>query len=256
MITAKNNSHVKRVALLCASAAKRAESSLFVLEGSRLCSELLRGNFAVQELYDTAAAAQKNDALLQQLCQRACFYTEVSEPVFAKMADTKNPQGILCVVKMPASVNKLPSGRYLAFEQVSDPGNLGAAARTADALGFAGLILTQNGVDPYSPKAMRASMGALLRLPLYTVQNLSAALPQFKSQGFVVSGTVVEKTAEPITKVQFTKNEIAVIGNEANGMTDSARQCCDRLITIPMAGRAESLNAAVAAAIVMWEMCK
>lgn len=256
MITAKNNSHVKRVALLCASAAKRAESSLFVLEGSRLCSELLRGNFAVQELYYTAAAAQKNDALLQQLCQRACFYTEVSEPVFAKMADTKNPQGILCVVKMPASVNKLPSGRYLAFEQVSDPGNLGAAARTADALGFAGLILTQNGVDPYSPKAMRASMGALLRLPLYTVQNLSAALPQFKRQGFVVSGTVVEKTAKPITKVQFTKNEIAVIGNEANGMTDSARQCCDRLITIPMAGRAESLNAAVAAAIVMWEMCK
>ena len=103
MITAKNNSRVKRVALLCASAAKRAESSLFVLEGSRLCSELLRGNFAVQELYYTAAAAQKNDALLQQLCQRASFYTEVSEPVFAKMADTKNPQGILCVVKMPLS---------------------------------------------------------------------------------------------------------------------------------------------------------
>lgn len=256
MITAKDNERVKRVVALCRSAAQRLESGLFVLEGSRLCSELLRERFTVQEVYFTEAAQQKNRALICALCKSAAFFSEVSEPVFAKMSDTKTPQGILCVAGIPKPVLTLKPGRYIAFEQVSDPGNLGTAARTADALGFSGIILTENGVDPYSPKAIRASMGALLRLPVWQVGSLPAVLPSLQKQGFLVSGTVVDSTAIPVPQVQFSGSEIAVIGNEANGMTEETKALCDRLITIPMAGRAESLNAAVAAAIVMWEMLK
>ena len=256
MITAKDNEKIKRVAALCSSAAKRAENGLFVLEGARLCSELLRENFAVQEVYYTPQAAEKNGALLQKLCQNAVFHSAVSEPVFAKMADTKTPQGVICVARQPQPDLKLSGSRYIAFEQVSDPGNLGTAARTADALGFSGILLSDNGVDPYSPKVLRASMGALLRLPVCIFKDFPAALQTLKGQGFTVSGTVVDSKAQQVTNVQFSGREIVVIGNEANGLTDAAKQCCDRLLTIPMAGRAESLNAAVAAAIMMWEMCR
>ncbi|MBQ3562396.1 MAG: RNA methyltransferase, partial [Clostridia bacterium] len=137
-----------------------------------------------------------------------------------------------------------------------DPSNLGAASRTAEALGFSGIILSSQSVNPYSPKSLRASMGALLRLPIIVTDDFLGTIKEYKNGGFTVSGTVVDTTATPINKVAFGENEIAIIGNEASGMTDGAKALCDRLLTIPMAGRAESLNAGVAAAIVMWEMCR
>ena len=99
-------------------------------------------------------------------------------------------------------------------------------------------------------------MGALLRIPIIVTSDFTATLEEYRSRGFKVSGTVVDSSAIPINSVNFGENEIAIIGNEASGMSQAAKEVCDRLITIPMAGRAESLNAGVAAAIVMWEMCR
>ncbi len=139
---------------------------------------------------------------------------------------------------------------------MQDTSNLGAASRTAEALGFSGIILSGESTDPFSPKSLRASMGALLRIPIIRTNDFLSTIADYKNNGFKISGTVVDADATPINTVNFTENEVAIIGNEASGMTNTAKEICDRLITIPMAGRAESLNAGVAAAIVMWEMCR
>lgn len=256
MISSKDNAKIKAVARLVSSAKARRESGLFVLEGTRLSAEALRDDIRICEMYYTLSVAESNPALVSDLLARAEFKSEVTEAVFEKMSDTCSPQGILLVVQFKSPVSVPNEGRFLAFEMVQDPSNLGAAARTAEALGFAGIILSKNGADPYSPKSLRASMGALLRLPVIYSNDFLATLDEFKSKGFNINGTVVDSTVTKINSVSFGQNEVTVIGNEANGMSGDAKALCDRLLTIPMAGRAESLNAAAAAAIVMWEMCR
>lgn len=256
MITSKDNPRIKRAAMLVSSAKKRRKFGLFVLEGSRLCSEVLRENISVAELFYTKEALSSNAELIENISRKAEFSDMVSEQVFQKISDTQSPQGIFVTVSLSEKVYNIDSGRWIAFENISDPSNLGSAARTAEALGFGGILLSQTGVDPYSPKSLRASMGALLRLPVVVTEDFKGELVSLKEKGFPVSGMVVENTALKINEINFAEKEVAVIGNEANGLTDSAKACCDRLVTIPMSGRAESLNAAVAASIVMWEMVR
>lgn len=256
MITSKDNAKIKRVAALCSSAKKRREEGVFLLEGTRLCSEALREDIEVLEVFYTSSVLKSDADLVQNLCKISAFFDEVSDTVFAKMSDTCSPQGILLTARFKGEIAAPKGGKFIAFERVQDPSNLGAASRTAEALGFSGIILSGASADPYSPKSLRASMGALLRLPIIVTEDFVTTINNYKKMGFTVSGTVVESSATPINKVNFGENEIAIIGNEASGMTEVAKSLCDRLITIPMSGRAESLNAGVAAAIVMWEMCR
>lgn len=256
MITAKDNSRIKAVSKLVFSAKKRRESGLFVLEGKRLCEEALRENIVINELFFTADALKNFGDLIEKFKNKAKFYSEVSREVFLKMSDTDSPQGVLLTVSFKDVPTPNFTGKWIAFERIADPSNLGAASRTAEALGISGILLSKSGVDPYSPKSLRASMGALLRLPVAVTDNFSESIENLKKNGFTVSGTVVDGNAQKIGSITFNKNEIVLIGNEANGLTDEAKLLCDRLFTIPMSGRAESLNAAAAASIVMWEMVR
>lgn len=256
MITSKDNAKIKRVVALCSSAKKRREEGVFLLEGTRLCSEALREDIQVLEVFYTSSVLKSNADLVQRLCAISTFSDEVSDAVFAKMSDTCSPQGILLTARFKRAASVPERGKLIAFERVQDPSNLGAASRTAEALGFSGIIISGASADPYSPKSLRASMGALLRIPVIVASDFNATINEYRARGFKVSGTVVDSDATPISKVNFGENEIAIIGNEASGMSQAAKEVCDRLITIPMAGRAESLNAGVAAAIVMWEMCR
>ena len=256
MITSKDNARIKRISALAGSNKKRREEGVILLEGTRLCAEALREDIYVKEMFYTSLVAKSNAELIQNLKQRAEFCDEVSDTVFAKMSDTCSPQGILLSVSFKRQIAVPKEGKFLAFERVQDPSNLGAASRTAEALGFSGLIISNSSTDPYSPKSLRASMGALLRLPIIITDDFKSTLLEYKNKGFKLNGTVVSTNATPINRVNFGENEIAVIGNEASGMTEEIKSVCDRLITIPMSGRAESLNAAAAAGIVMWEMCR
>ena len=240
MITSVSNERVKKVAKLMSSARFRKECSLMVLEGETLCFEAKE----ILELYYTA------NGYNEELISRAKFHDEVSSEVFKKLADTINPQGVIAVVKRPDLAPTLKNeGKYLAFENIQDPGNLGTAARTAEALGLDGIIV--KGVDPYSPKVLRASMGAILRLPIIEPQDVLEFLKQSNKR---VVGTVVTK-AKSIKEFEF-KNDIVLIGNEANGLTNKAKDICHELVTIEMAGKAESLNAAAASSIIAWEMVR
>jgi TrmH family RNA methyltransferase len=175
--------------------------------------------------------------------------------LFKKISDTTSPQGIIALSEIHDNNtdNINPKGRYVALENVADPSNLGAISRTCEALGVSGIILTSGGCDPYSPKSIRASMGTLLRMPIIILDDFSKDLC---NKGLISYSCVVDSDALPISDVDFKDGSIVIIGNEANGITDETKAKSDYRITIPMSGRAESLNASVAAAISIWEMMK
>ena len=255
IITSRENPLIKLVAALQVSSEKRKRNGLFVIEGLRICKDACDNGIKFDKLIVSDAAAEKYAADTEKfsLISDECY--KIPDSLFKKISDTKTPQGIIAVAKMPVTgscgIDK--NGKYIALENVADPSNLGAISRTAEALGVNGIILSSDGCDPYSPKALRASMGTLLRVPVFVTESFAETL---KSTGLKRYACVVDKTAESIKEQSFENGSVVMIGNEANGLTDSAKQSADVSVTIPMTGRAESLNAAAAAAIAMWEMMK
>jgi len=234
-ITSKENPQVKLAVKLRDSARARREHGLFFLEGYRLCMDALENGFVPEMLfctdkYDLPSAVR------------------ISESVADKLRDTVNPQGVFGLFRVGAGANP-PVNRVIALENLQDPANLGAIARTAEALGIDNLIVS-GGCDMYHPKALRASMGALLRLPVTQVDDLPSWL---KKQCELPCYAAVPTGGE---WMKLPERGVIVIGNEGNGLSDEAIAVCNAWVTIPMRGRAESLNAAAAATILMWEMCK
>ena len=149
-----------------------------------------------------------------------------------------------------------PAKSYLALESVQDPANLGAALRTAEALGIGGAVLGGECCDMYSPKVLRASMGAVFRLPIFRAENMAQAVGSMNADGFATFAAVPDREALPVTRADFSRPCVAVVGNEGNGLRPETIRACSISVNIPMAGRAESLNASASAVILMWEMMR
>ena len=254
-ISSKENSLVKQIIGLQTSAKSRRENGLFVLEGLRICLDAMENSVHFDKLIISEAVKEKLSSEIETLSQNADECYVFSENLFKKISDTNTPQGIIAVAKIPDKKDfKIDrQGRYVALENLSDPSNLGAVSRTAEALGVSGIILSDDSCDPYSPKVLRASMGTLLRMPLIILDDFSS---EISNLGLRVYSCVVDSSAKKITDIDFSSGCVVVIGNEANGITEQTKAVSDECITIPMLGKAESLNAATAAAIAMWEMLK
>lgn len=253
-ISAKDNARIKRVVKLQKSSRFRREEGYFVLEGLRTVDDASDNGICLSELYVTEEAYQKHPSDIKKFAQSAEFSAIISEAIAKSISDTVSTQGIFAVAKIPEINAEVCKGKkYIALENVQDPSNLGAVARTAEALGIDGIILSLDTCDPYSPKSLRASMGTLLRLPLIFTEDMAEFL---KNSGVESFACVVHGDAKKVGEVSFKDGGICVIGNEANGLKPETVAASDNSITIPMKGRAESLNAAAAASIVMWEMVK
>lgn len=253
-ISSKDNPLIKFVSLLQTSPKHRKNNGLFVLEGLRICSDAFENNIRFDKLIVTKSALEKHNEIIYQFAKVSenCFL--LREDLFKKISDTNTPQGIIVVAEIPDFNKKISSdGRYIALENLADPSNLGAIARTAEALGVNGIIISSDSCDPYSPKSLRSSMGTLLRVPLYVTDDIVQFIFDNKLRSFAC---VVDKNATSITEISFNNGDVLLIGNEANGLSDQAKNAATKQITIKMQGKAESLNAAAAAAIAMWEMVK
>lgn len=253
-ISSKDNQLIKFVSLLQSSAKHRIANNLFVLEGLRICDDAYQNNIRFDKLIVTKLAFEKHGEYINRFAtvSRNCYV--LKEDLFKKISDTNSPQGIIAVAQIP-DLNKkiLPDGRYIALENLADPSNLGAIARTAEALGVNGIIMSADSCDPYSPKSLRSSMGTLLRVPLYITDDIVKFICDNKLRSFAC---VVDTDATSIAEIQFKNGDVLLIGNEANGLSDQVKNAATEKITIKMQGKAESLNAAAAAAIAMWEMVK
>ncbi|MDR0531189.1 MAG: RNA methyltransferase [Oscillospiraceae bacterium] len=248
-IASKENAKIKAAVRLRESARERREQGRFFLEGYRLCTDAMASGYVPEILYCT-------DSALQKYGIKAANTVLISEEIARKLGDTKTPQGIFGVFNAQKAGDGgpfwRPDGRYIALENVQDPGNFGAIARTAEALGLSGLAAS-GGCDAYHPKALRASMGALLRLPVLLAEDLPAALA---GSGLPCYAAVPDRTALPLPALSFPAGAVIAVGNEGAGLSGAVLAACRYQITIPMPGRAESLNAAAAATIFLWELCK
>ncbi|MBE6753525.1 MAG: RNA methyltransferase [Ruminococcaceae bacterium] len=259
-ITSKDNATVKAAAKLMNSAKERRQQQRFIAEGVRLCMEALENGCEICELLYTEDAYLRYNESISKLEEAAKQCYLITEEIADKIADTVTPQGVfvVCAMKhMSISLEKIKTdGQYILLENLQDPSNIGAIFRTAEALGLDGAFLTTDCCDPFNPKAMRASMGALFRLPYLVVGDAVKTMGDLKARNMRPIASVPDDTVTKIVSVRFFRGAIMCIGNEGKGLTEKLKNVCGERVTIPMNGRAESLNAATAAAILMWEMVR
>lgn len=260
MITSTANAQIKELIRLMKKSRAREEAGVFIVEGPRMAGELT-GDPAWKErigrIYLSESYAEKHKEEAHKL-GGICRTEILADHVFAHVSDTKTPQGILAVVKRMEYGLKDITGRQqgdplvIVLDQLQDPGNLGTIFRTAEAAGATGILLSRDCVDIYNPKVIRSTMGAVFRLPFLYVDDLPGAIGELKAEGIRVFAAHLEgKNA--YDREDYSRGTAFLIGNEGNGLRDEVAECADCRVRIPMQGRAESLNAAVAAAVLMFE---
>lgn len=255
LITSRKNTEVRAAAALADSAAERKKQGLFLAEGARLCEDAAKSGVTIRKVFVTDAALQKYAVYLAPVLRQAREVYRVEEHVAELLADTRHTQGVFCLCETPAARETRLAGKWAALEKIQDPSNLGTIMRTAEALGLAGLLLV-GGCDAFSPKVIRASMGAAFRLPLLFCADIMQAARLPGMEEMACFAAVPEASAKPLGSFPFPENAVVFIGNEGGGLSEEAVRFCGQAITIPMKGRAESLNAAAAAAICLWEAVK
>ena len=254
-ISSKDNEKIKLVSKLIKSSKYRETNGLFVIEGARLCLDAFKSGIVIKWLMFTESGIEKYKSYVEEILQNTVGNYLLTDSVFNKISDTENTQGVLCVCEIPEhniSINM--SGRYAAIENISNPLNLGAISRTAEALGLDGLILIGHNCDCYCEKSLRASMGSLFRLDIINLDY--EYISMLKSNGLKFIASVVDEKANSITDYDFTDGTVLIIGNEGNGVSEQLKGLCNDLVTIPIKGKAESFNASAAAAILFWEFVK
>ena len=248
-ITSAANARVKRLAALCKKARLRKEEQVFLLEGERLYADT-PAKF-LKEIYMT------EDFLQDKLSGKApenC--TILTQEIMRKVSDTETPQGVLCVAKMPRYRMEDLLGEtplLLILENIQDPGNLGTMMRTAEAAGATGVLMSRDTVDLFNPKTVRATMSAIFRVPFLYTDDLVGEMRSLREDLGIRIYAAHLKASSPYDEVNYTGPSAFLIGNEGNGLTDAAAGTADARIHIPMKGQIESLNAAMAAGILMFE---
>ena len=253
LLSSRQNPRVKDAAALKDAAARR-KTGLFLAEGARLCADAALHGAVIEALFITLSAAETYRTYFETVLPAAKTAYYITDPVSEKLADTAVSQNFFCVCRQKAEAPDLrPDGRYLVADRVQNPDNLGAIARSAEAFGATGMIVS-GGADPYSPKALRASMGAVLRFPVIKAADAAEEILRLNSLGLRTFAAVLDARAKDLRTVSVPGGCALVVGNEGEGVSQAAAAACTDLVTIPMAGRAESLNVSAAAAVLMWEL--
>ena len=244
-ITSRQNPLFQTIRKLNSSASFRRQKGLFVGEGPKLLGEAVKWGAEIETVVSVPGAALPELGVSQRV--------ETPADVLRSLCDTETPQGVLFTCRLPdtALPDKLSPGRYLVLDGVQDPGNLGTVWRTADALGAAGVLLTGACADPFSPKAVRATMGACFRLPVWKGEPGEVA-ELLKKSGLPLYATALREDTVDVRSADLSQAAV-VIGSEGRGVSAELLALSEKTLKIPMEAKCESLNAAVAAAVVLWE---
>lgn len=254
MITSVRNPRVKWVRGLQARSRARREEGAFVVEGVRLTEEALVSGWPAQLVLHTDDLDDRGRAVVAGFASRDVETLAVTPEVMGAASDTETPQGILAVLAAPVRALPPPADFVLLVDRVRDPGNVGTILRTAAAAGVQAALLAPGTVDPYAPKVLRAGMGAHFRLPVYRLdwEAIRDYVQSEKLRAVLASAG----EGEPYTRLDWTGPVALVIGGEAAGAGGRARELVEACVHIPMPGEMESLNAAVAAAVLLFEIVR
>lgn len=247
-ITSRSNALITRIRKLVAERKHRRREGVMVCEGPKMLGEALRWGAALDTVVWEAGKARAQEI------PDGVRQVEVPGDLLAALAPTQTPQGVLFLCQLPerALPEKLEGQRYLVLDGVQDPGNVGTILRTADAFDCDGVFLVNACADPYSPKTARATMGAVFRRDVYqcTADELCALL---QKSNLPLYGTALRNDTVCLRDAELSRAAVA-IGSEGRGLSAEILSKCEKTIKIPMSPRCESLNAAVAASVVLWEM--
>lgn len=243
MITSKDNTKVKEIKKL---KHKKYRNNKFIVEGTKMVKE------AISEKADIDVIVYKSGITIdEELMQFNCL--EVSGEIFKELTDVVTPQGVLAVINKNEKMDEIDknSTYILALDGIQDPGNLGTIIRTADSANLKQVVVSKDTVDAYSPKVVRSTMGAIYRVNVITVDDLAKSINELKKHGFKVVTTELEGE-DNFYQIDYAK-KVVVIGNEANGISKEVRKTSDFKTRIPILGKTESLNASVAASLMIYE---
>ena len=254
MITSTSNQRVKELIQLQKKSKARNQAGVFLAEGSRMVSEAPKGR--IRQLYISESYDKKNG---KELRAKGLKPEVLSDTVFAYVSDTKTPQGILAVIERMeykiSDIVKKGTPYILVLDNLQDPGNLGTIFRTAEAAGVTGILMSKDCVDIYNPKTIRSTMGAVYRMPFLYVEDILEAVDSLKKSGVKVYAAHLDgKNA--YDQEDYKEGTAFLIGNEGNGLRKEVADRADTWIRIPMEGQAESLNAAIASAVLMFEVSR
>ena len=233
----------------------RDEEGLFQVEGIRMFREIPPRD--LQEIYVSQSFWEKEESLVREMADRACIRPElVSDSVFEHLSATRTPQGILCLVRQkhyrPEDLTGEGTPFVMVLDRLQDPGNVGTILRTAEGAGVTGVMLDAECADIYNPKTIRSTMGSIFRMPFCYVEDLEEGIRKLKERGVCVYAAHLEGK-NSYDREDYTRDTAFFIGNEGNGLSRELSENADIWIRIPMEGQVESLNAAMASGILMYE---
>lgn len=254
MITSTGNAQVKELLQLQKKSKARNERNVFVVEGIKMFSEAPRNRIEKVFISETLFNRKKQELNLDGLKIEI-----LSDKVFSHVSDTKTPQGILCIVKQKKTkleeIFAQNPAHLMILDNLQDPGNLGTIARTAEGAGVSGIILSKDCVDIYNPKTIRSTMGSIYRMPFLYVEDLENTIDEVKKQGIKVYAAHLQGKNN-YDEENYKTGCAFLIGNEGNGLRDEIAEKADIWVKIQMHGQVESLNAAIASSILMFEVCR
>lgn len=277
VISSKDNKKIRYIRSLLEKGNIRKKSKAFVAEGIKLVDEALEYGKVLEvvcseSLYDEIISGDlsgnrllaENDKNITNYVKKGSSLLVVSDMVFKSMSETKTPQGILAVVEMPdyglldkgfleQAYTKNGKIKLLVLEDTADPGNLGTIMRTAEAAGVTGVIMGKGTVDIFNPKVVRSTMGSIFRLPFVYVEDVKATIKKLKKMGISFYAAHL-KGKKSYKDIKYSDKSAILVGNEARGLSNEVAEIADNYVIIPMSGKVESLNAAVAAALMMYEV--
>jgi TrmH family RNA methyltransferase len=251
MITSTQNPKLKLARSLMGRPRERHEAHAFVVEGVRLVEEALAAEWPIRFVLHASGLSERGRELITKLAAKSIEVEQVADALLNSFSETENPQGILAVVNhFPLPIPPLPDFILIA-DQVRDPGNLGTLLRTAAAAGVQAVLLSPETTDAFAPKVVRAGMGAHFRLPIHSLtwEEIRAAT---KSLQVLLADT----QGSPCWEMDLRLPLALIVGGEAEGATAEARKLAEMAVSIPMPGKAESLNAGVAGAILLFEVVR
>lgn len=253
VISSKDNELIKHIRKL-KDKKYRDENNEYIIEGVKLIEEAVRENAKIKKIIiceETTRTYELPTKIMLEIAKYECIY--VTNKIFSLVTEVTNPQGILAIIEKGNKENEIDFSQdiIVVLDDVQDPGNLGTILRTIDSIGLNQVIVSKETVDSFNPKVVRSTMGAIFRVKIIETDNLQDTIKKIRKHHFKLVVTSLQ-TNNSIYDIEF-KKKIIVIGNESNGVSKKIQDMADEKAKIPMLGKTESLNASVAAGIVMYE---
>lgn len=271
IINSRQNKNVVRLMKL-ADRRTRETERVFRFDGVKLLCEAIKNGLTLDSVFVKASAVERVSSLMERLYGYTlndvkCRILLVSDELFDKISEENSPEGVITVAEYidkfhksyiieEGNISDALCGGVLILESVRDPQNVGAVIRSAAALGISCIAMSEDCADIYNPRTVRAAMGTLFTIPIIRVDDLPGYVSLLREKGCKVYAAALDSTAVALGSFQMEKGTCVAVGNEGHGLSDALISACDGKLYIPMKAGTESLNAAVAAALIMWEMSK